>query len=88
MVRESRFGLCCRHVYHHRPKGKQLVFFLLLLFPLLTDIPFIVTPRDRRGELLQAGVPYLERHPVKKRRRTAAHLPPPILYFGSAQRLV
>jgi hypothetical protein len=62
--------------------------FFATIVPLLTDIPFIVTPRDRRGELLQAGVAYLERHPVKKRRRTAAHLPPPILYFGSAHRLV
>jgi hypothetical protein len=27
MVRESRLGICRRHVYHYRLTGKQLVFF-------------------------------------------------------------
>jgi len=61
------------------------------MFPILTYVPFIATSRDRRGELLQAVVTYLERYPVKsaQRRRTAAHLPPPDpLYSGSAHGLV
>ena len=87
MVRKSRLGFCWRHVYHHRLTGKQLIFFPLHV-PLLTHIPFIAPPRDRRGELLQAGVPHLERLFVKKRRRTPAHLPPPILYLDSSHGLV
>ena len=61
------------------------------MFLFLTYFPFIVTPRDRRGELLQAGIPYLERDLIKsaQRRRIAAHLPPPNpLYLRSALGLV
>lgn len=60
------------------------------MFPVFDLRPSIATPRDRCGELLQAGVPYFEGYHVKsaQRRHTASHLPPPKpLYLGSAHRL-